>query len=501
MFMSMPRSASAASPSHSRTRHKEESRLSQSSETMPFDDMLTVSATKQQQQSTTRESAVVSPKQKEPIHRHRALATCLADHHEYVSFAEWVETDNPSIEMSRSSVYSNTMTFASGLGDEPLSSPELHYTVYKQDLPSLKQEPWGLPLVNFSDEFVAEYRGENDKQDPNEQSIHIDDDFRNDKTWVHALQEGRRWVSGFPGPKLDTSRQSEMQLHFTLPKVTNPDELVTMLRSGVDMFHPLTSLLECLPRGTLGIVPLRIWIVNEQGALPVDCNVQLYSYTHMPHRSKEDAYQLTPWFSTQGPNPSLKPADDLRLLSHMVRAHTPLSIHPFRVFTCDKKVTQPEFIRWAMTDFSAVRSLLNSKECAHINEQTKRHIKDLPVDAIHAKNVLQFLCLDEWHRLVEAAQQRQDIGVTPCDIKLSTKSGTFVVDYGVMNELITEKENEVNADINVMYFTSGDKGLMLKLRSIHSNDETFSRYSSSRVTPPPSFSYQCTVHIQFVPLA
>jgi len=311
-------------------------------------------------------------------------------------------------------------------------------------------------------------------------------------TWVNRLDKDcARWDCVFPFTEISSvfrpCEVCDMDLHFALNNTTPGFMAAIQSRFEVELTSPPTATLLAVANR---IVPLSMHIVSESGQLPVDCDVQLCSFV----AESTGRRRRRQWFNTGVVNPSPNPTPGLLRLAHVVRGGQAINTKGDEVrFQCSPEVVRPEFMRWARTNFDAVLALLDAPPTFQLSKTTRRFIKGMTPSQEHPDNVLQFMCLNEWSRLVAQSVLRKAEGVKPCSVDLMKESDEyrFEVDAGVMKQLVDEKRAAVNAERNVMDLKNG---VTLWLRSIHATNP-------KPMTDNPTTAYQCVVRVRYCVLS
>ena len=419
-----------------------------------------------------------------------------------------------SNSLCRFPIEPDVVRFRARFNKPPLSAPEdREWQVYPEDLSTGKNpHAWGAPLIedeSESEEDEDEERKERRRKERKKKEIEVDVGGElvrllrfnlGFKTWDKALEQQVPWECLFPGVVFHPDCEQEMQLHFHYNRTVGEYLTSTKTSLPISIPHVAKSLQTFLGPSVARIVPLQMWITSESAHnLPSDIDVQLIS----KQRDEKGGVVLKPWFFHSGPNPSAEPHPDCPVLSHWVPRGTHSSSASTPTFWCDSKVTKAEFARWATTNFDAVENMLESPECNH--EDKPRFIKRVDKKGHTPENVLQFLCLTEWHRIVHQSELRgTDGAVQPSfsdydaskDKSNPDMKSTFKVDPQVMMKLIQEKRDTVDKHNNIMDLFSTNpadthSSLSLQLRQVHHSFPTLPLQEKDPV------SYHCTVHIRF----
>jgi len=303
-------------------------------------------------------------------------------------------------------------------------------------------------------------------------------------TWHQYLEEGLAWISKFPGQLHYPTEQLTFDMLFELKKDESnsltPLDLVELF-SGVnpgltDITIPpsvLNSLLKTEEiSGQTKIVPHMIELVEVHSNLPVPVHIQLRT-TSMHDKKAE-------WLNCHTIN-----AKDL--LGPVIYPNTHSKEREL-YFEFSDVVREAMFFRWINTDLNSILSQLavykrgdnfyhiptpnivedhpnvynvklsttvdedgtkylpssqmepalnvNGREADLVDYQQKeKSIYQVQNDALHASNLISFIALDEWHRLVKIHEYERK----PESIRIDLENKQFIVDSKLFEFIITEK--------------------------------------------------------------
>ena len=188
------------------------------------------------------------------------------------------------------------------------------------------------------------------------------------------------------------------------------------------------------------------------------------------------------------------------MLTHFISKGTRSRRDTVTKFWCDDSVLRAEFARWAATDIEALEAKLDTIAYEDAENKDSRHIKDVPKSGFTPKDPLQFLCLDEWNRIIAQSTLRSENGVSEClfeEMDKKKDSAKFRVSGKLLHELLAEKRAAVRAPQNIMDLSGG---LTLHLQPVHGSkkqsDDLLAAFPKD-APPDTPLSYSCVVHIRY----
>jgi hypothetical protein len=297
----------------------------------------------------------------------------------------------------------------------------------------------------------------------------------NATNWVQALKVKHvPWTSAFPYPILLADEVVEIQWDVML----NPmgamstfefhDLIFDQKRQGrFDIHLPGETLKAMISGGCTHIVPYAIWITEEHNTLPFPLAAQLYSTTdtHIEekpshfHGKVTETVSQVPWFNECIANPD-QTDQHRRVVGHVIFPGIHQTTPRVLKYRADEqRVGHPDFARWASTDFREVETMLKSSDFQSATEKDNMYsIQAPPLYMIHAENVLQFVCMDEWLRIERLSKLRQLTSkelaakIKKSDVK---KDYSFRVHKNLFNQLIQEKKDLVDRDRSMIRLDTG----------------------------------------------
>lgn len=289
------------------------------------------------------------------------------------------------------------------------------------------------------------------------------------KNWYHALKEMKQpWVSAFPHPVMLVPEVVQVEWPIILDPTGSMSTLAFHSKlfgigadSAINIHLPPESCQEMF--GTLDannsgwIVPVGIWITAENNTLPFPMAAQLYSIV-------SDGGPQVKWFAEATANPDTD--SEHRVIGHLVvPGRTQTSARVLKFQHDDSRLCQADFTRWASTDFDDVFAKLKTSDCASASEKDNMYeITAPPMWFRHVENIMQFLCISEWFRILRVSEAR---GLNHKELaakirKSSVKKDThsFRVHKTILRQLFHEKRKLIDRNRTMMQV---DKGLRFEL--------------------------------------
>ena len=439
-----------------RTRYRAPQTVSQAVvETRPVDPVMEIRNVRSHQFITTQETKVVQVVS-EPL-------IMESDHIVLTKTAEWATHEFKNGPKKCPSEMNN-LKFDGEIDRPPYTPPEGRYwNVYREDMAMIHEEHGlGLPLTM---EGIAD-------PDPTLPTVEITaggesilfQPLNIVRTWQEAFKKREGWSCYFPGVPLDHGRTMEMTLTFTYDNTTR-DFVLKSGGVGLELSFDGAQIRKYLgidPKNLdPKILPLNIQVVEEHSqGMPTDMNACLVT-----RRSEGSGVtKRSDWFPPMGPAP-----EGDQPITHLVRKGT--SDRNLRVtkFWSRPETLSAEFHRWVNTDFNALRAELDTPAFLDSSNNDARHISGIPILGFEPETHLQFLLLDEYHRIAHLTEAKKDNNTAKLLYKESSKdTAQFQVSNAVMVSLIDEKKKEVNADQNFMHLSHG---MSLILKPIHSIEQ------------------------------
>lgn len=339
---------------------------------------------------------------------------------------------------------------------------------------------------------------------------HAQGDGENATTWVNCLKDEKKpWPSQFPGRTLNPSQFYNVRLPFIVDMPL--DELTRQIGGGnLSIQLPYASIKACFASSR--VVPMALWISKENSNIPFDFNVQLQTTCVRPTGTQTRRN----WMFADSVNPSSTPnttPEPLLRLSHLVRegTNTEKRGEPELKFLHSSQILSPEFARWALTDFDALKTQVDGEAYKQNGKGQYRFVRHIRENQRHATDEVQFLCFSEWHRIVSQTDLRANSGVSKCSIdagKAGNDEYTIKVDAGLLHQFIDEKRDLVNANNNIMqvYDDRQQKShLWLNIAPIHLPSMAVNALKLYQSPTEPirakiQMRYQCTLLLRYLAL-
>lgn len=292
---------------------------------------------------------------------------------------------------------------------------------YPQDLVPRGVIPWG--------EVLAEYDSDDDKEAKpvkGREDVHVVPFNPKGSQWYSTLQSDQSWKTSFPGSMCRSQHIYQTVLHFNTIRCKHKDVMITKEYPYLPLYNNMN----------LGydIIPISIHLIEERSTLPFPVDIQLFS-----------TETNVAWFNVKG-------YEDGKVCHHIT--YPGITSVNTRELMYAVHELRPEFCRWVGTtdqDWSTLMTTYMGKN------GDKYHIP-IPDRDGHTDNVMQFLCMDEWQRLIALKRKSE----TPKNDTLKLTDKSFIVSKQLLEPLIEEKKQVANRKQMIM----PPNGLRLELHPV-----------------------------------